>query len=58
MDRERKFRGLWGMEVSGDGRRKGIGGRSREQGLAKKPKMGRKGGKGVTGEGDGGEGRR
>ena len=43
MDRERKFRGLWGMEVAGDGRRNGIGGRSREQGLAGKPKTGRKG---------------
>ena len=43
MDRERKFRGLWGMEVVGDGRRKGIGGRPREQGLARKPKTGRKG---------------
>ena len=43
MDRERKSWGLWGMEVAGDGRRNGIGGRSREQGLAGKPKTGRKG---------------
>ena len=52
--------GKWGeeTEVSGDGRRKGIGGRSREQGLARKPETGRKGGRGVSGEGDSGEGGR